>query len=1249
MVLFFVSLIAFCSASWLIRSFVERPLWAVPSDSDYYDTLPVDNSEYFSVGSKYNGEDQQPVLNDAGAQALYGCSAAEAEGKYLAEFVTGTYADESLGKIENPAHYGRAAGTHYYKITDKTTGQVISIKYEIVIEKTKYNATASKTPDKAVYFSGDELDLYVTWTNEVTGGTVDYIHNDSAEEFPPHDSSLSKEEIYDSTGMAYLGGVQAGIEQIFGSNPEELPYLKNNYDVETVDLTYKVLPRCYVEQSGARTYYSSLAYALESTKTATSDTLVVAVPSFVYDSGNGNETYSTVINNANGYKNEISSDCEIGSKVTLWIPYDLSSESSSNNGRTFVRSAGDGSTHAHQSTFGLDADGDGVFDWRKNIVTVKAGVTVTNKGKINISGEVTGGNGGTENAGFVAGRYAELQMKSNGESTSTLISTNGSIINCYGFITESLATGESLKPQIDMLSGSNMTTLFTIGEHRGGTAFLGLCDKSTSDLLSIKDGEELKPLVSPFNQFFMPSIGVETNVNYGATMIGQYVLFINNDNVVGNLTIIGKDTSAFLQVTNEKGFIKISFDHARQQNMVEVRTDAAVNPLRVSITISVSLGITIKRTVYLPTNNIYLPIAHYWHIDFFDMEKESGEPTFVNIPVQRIKILPGGYINMHEGIEASVKALTVYDSYEKIPDVGTQLEDGTYNFKYPRDKGEATLIVSGNLKITEALGGKITAGSAGAIISVASNSATSEELAYGGDPKQTIGVTLSAHSNILSAANQTPSDQAFSSNTEYTTIVHNNNSVWINRSINVTYLDVFTDDDGNIVEYGDTTGTTKPHTVYSNLNPGLSKSGYIVDGYYVDKDLTTEADSANILFSTKLYVKWKPVPTYEITYNSNYPDGSTGMTFSGGITDAPEGLFTSFHTSSDWNDDFVHEYKLVGWTDDPDGTEAKSEFTITEDGLTLYGVWVKKDTVTITIKLTDASVTLNGGTISDKKYSTNTTVTVIKGTPIKVTAEYNKNDDQTLTIGGSAHTSGATYIFDSDVTIQASSATCIAAGTLITLADGSVKKVEDLLETDILMVFDHETGKFVEAPITFIERDGWAEYNIINLKFSDGRVTRLIYEHALFDMTLNKYVYITEKNLTEFIGHEFAVGDGGEISSVTLTEAFVTTEYTGCYSLVTAYHLNYFIDGLFSIPGGIEGLFNIFEYGEGLKYDEEKMQADIEKYGLYTYEDFAEYIPEEVYNAFPAAYFKVSIGKGYLTFDKILEYIEAYVVKNGLM
>ncbi|MBR3864054.1 MAG: InlB B-repeat-containing protein [Clostridia bacterium] len=226
---------------------------------------------------------------------------------------------------------------------------------------------------------------------------------------------------------------------------------------------------------------------------------------------------------------------------------------------------------------------------------------------------------------------------------------------------------------------------------------------------------------------------------------------------------------------------------------------------------------------------------------------------------------------------------------------------------------------------------------------------------------------------------------------------------------------------------------------------------------------------------------------------------------------------------------------------------------------------------------------------------------------------------------------------------------CFTGDTLITLADGSQKRADELTLEDTLLVFNHETGAYEGAGIIFIENDGYANYNVIHLDFSDGTQTKLIYEHGYFDITLNKYVYVNENNFANFIGHEFAVLADNGYERVTLTNAYAKNEYTSCYSLVTVYHLNYFVDGLFSMPGGIEGLFNMFEYGDGLVYDYEAMMADIQTYGLYTYADFEAYLPYEVYLAFPAEYFKVSVGKGMITFEEILGYIEKYLVKNEVI
>ena len=63
-----------------------------------------------------------------------------------------------------------------------------------------------------------------------------------------------------------------------------------------------------------------------------------------------------------------------------------------------------------------------------------------------------------------------------------------------------------------------------------------------------------------------------------------------------------------------------------------------------------------------------------------------------------------------------------------------------------------------------------------------------------------------------------------------------------------------------------------------------------------------------------------------------------------------------------------------------------------------------------------------------------------------------------------------------------------------------------------------------------------------------------------------------------------------------------------------------------------------------MKYDESAMAADIERYGLFTYEEFAELVPvsEEVFNAFNGRYLKVAIGKGLIDTDRLLSLAQRY-------
>ncbi len=216
---------------------------------------------------------------------------------------------------------------------------------------------------------------------------------------------------------------------------------------------------------------------------------------------------------------------------------------------------------------------------------------------------------------------------------------------------------------------------------------------------------------------------------------------------------------------------------------------------------------------------------------------------------------------------------------------------------------------------------------------------------------------------------------------------------------------------------------------------------------------------------------------------------------------------------------------------------------------------------------------------------------------------------------------------------------CIIEGTLIDMADGSSKKVEDLEIGDMVMAFDHETGKEVASPILCVYSDPRAEYEVVYLTFSDGTRIGLVYEHGFFDRTLNEYVYFTPENAESYLGHEF-YGLGGR--SLTLEKVEIAKETVAVYSPVTVMNLNLFHEGMLGITGGIEGLFNIFELDEDMAYDPVKKAEDIEKYGLFTYEEWEGLISEEAFNLLPIPYLKVSMGKGLLGWEDIYRMVDRF-------
>ena len=461
------------------------------------------------------------------------------------------------------------------------------------------------------------------------------------------------------------------------------------------------------------------------------------------------------------------------------------------------------------------------------------------------------------------------------------------------------------------------------------------------------------------------------------------------------------------------------------------------------------------------------------------------------------------------------------------------------------------------------------------------------------------------------------------------------------RTLYAIYRDIYTvtfNANGGTCATASLTDEAGPVTLPTATNGSMT-----LEGWFTAAEGGTKIGSAGETYSPTgditLYAQWSN--NLLVTYNANGGTCDTASSSYDGTT--PVTLPTPTRTG----------WTCTGWfTATSGGTKvgnAGASYAPTNH-ITLYAQW-SQNTYTVS-----AGSHTNGATLtfspSSAHYGDTITYTPTDSDGITSVTIYKTSGGSTSNyyVKNSSVTSGRSYTFtmpDYNVTIlvegkAASSGGCVPSGTMVTMADGTKKPIEEVVEDDHVMVFNHETGKLDTAGIIFIERDGVKEYNVVTMKFSDGTSTRLIDVHGYFDLTARKYVYITTENYREFIGHRFCkfIEKNGSYvrKEVIMTDAKLTKEVTGCFSFPSNYHLNFFADDFISMPGGIEGMFNFFDFDPSLRYNQEKRNTDIQTYGLFEYEVLSDLISEEEFNQYPAQYLNVSIGKGMMT-EEWLEYL----------
>lgn len=226
--------------------------------------------------------------------------------------------------------------------------------------------------------------------------------------------------------------------------------------------------------------------------------------------------------------------------------------------------------------------------------------------------------------------------------------------------------------------------------------------------------------------------------------------------------------------------------------------------------------------------------------------------------------------------------------------------------------------------------------------------------------------------------------------------------------------------------------------------------------------------------------------------------------------------------------------------------------------------------------------------------------------------------------------------------------TCLAEGTLITMNDGTKRAVEDLRKGDLVMAFDHLTGEVTFNKVIIVVKTQ-SDYYKNTFVFDDGTELVTINEHGIYDLDLNKYVNIDHLNYLDYLGHRFVSIDvNGNISSKVLVEVKSIYESGYKYDIVTNETLNYVAEDTLSVTHVLVDVINTFEFDQNMKYDQEKMMEDINKYGLYEYDEWSEYCDIKVFEEYNIPVMKVGISKGLYTKEYIISLINTFVLDDSV-
>lgn len=164
-------------------------------------------------------------------------------------------------------------------------------------------------------------------------------------------------------------------------------------------------------------------------------------------------------------------------------------------------------------------------------------------------------------------------------------------------------------------------------------------------------------------------------------------------------------------------------------------------------------------------------------------------------------------------------------------------------------------------------------------------------------------------------------------------------------------------------------------------------------------------------------------------------------------------------------------------------------------------------------------------------------------------------------------------------------APCFVEGTLITLADGTQKKVEDINYGDEVLCYDFNEGKQTTAPIEFVMKKMQSNF-YYKVTLSDGTILKLVgangKSHRLYNVTKQSFIYPQD-----FEENDYTLKQDGTIATILSIEK--VEEKVNFYNISSKDHINVYAENVLTS----NRLNNRFEIKNN-KFTDKKLMTDEE-------------------------------------------------------